>query len=263
MFGRLKPVVIVFGIGLMAVNCFAQDPAPAGTDKAETPGLQPNAEVTTPQDAESLKDKASLIIGYSTISNLMSNLERQGVDLNMTKFSEGIQKAVEGSELGMTPEETKSVMMAFQKIVQKQQVEKMTILAKKNKAEGDTFLAENAKKDSVKKLPSGVQYEVIEEGTGGTPTVSNMVRVHYHGTLPDGTVFDSTLKPLDGSPPEPAEFKVGQVVPGFSEVLQAMKVGDKWKIAIPGEQAYGMRGKGKIGPNQTLLFELQLLGVVR
>jgi FKBP-type peptidyl-prolyl cis-trans isomerase FklB len=270
MFGRLKTVIFVFGIGLMAVSCFAQVPqeAGSGTQEAgsgttEVPGLQPNASITTPEDAESLQDKASLIIGFSTISNLINNLERQGVELNDAKFSEGIQKALQGEELGMTTEETQSVMMAFQKIAQKQQVEKMTMLAKKNKAEGDAFLAENAKNANVKTLPTGVQYEILEEGTGGTPTVSNLVRVHYHGTLPDGTVFDSTLQPRNGKPPEPVEFMVNQVVPGFSATLQAMKVGGKWKVAIPGDQAYAMKGKGKIGPNQTLVFEIQLLGVVR
>lgn len=193
----------------------------------------------------------------------MGDLKRQGVDLNEEKLAEGIQLAIKGEELGMTQEEVRTVMMAYQKVVEKQQVEKMTVMAKENKAEGDAFLAENAKNENVKTLPSGVQYEVLEEGTGGTPAISNLVRVHYHGTLPDGTVFDSSLRPLDGSEPEPVEFQVGQVVPGFSEALQAMKVGDKWKVAIPGEKAYGMRGKPPIGPNQTLLFEIQLLAIVR
>ena len=154
-------------------------------------------------------------------------------------------------------------MTAFQKVVQKQQLERMTTLAKKNKDEGDAFLAENAKKEGVKTLPSGVQYQVLEEGTGAQPAVSDKVRVDYHGTLPDGTIFDSTLKPLDGSEPSPAEFDVARVVPGFSAAIQAMKVGSKWKVAIPGAQAYGMRGKGEIGPNQTLLFEIHLLGIVK
>ena len=259
MFGRLKTVVLVTGIGILAANCLAQDPEPAGAEKTEVPKLQPNAAVSNSQDAQSLMDKVSLIIGHSTVSRL----KQQGVELSEAKLVEGIQLALKDEEIGMTQEEIRNVMMAYQKVVEKRQIEKMTLLAKKNKAEGDTFLAENAKKENVKTMDNGVQYEVLEEGSGEQPQVSNRVRVHYHGTLPDGTVFDSSLHPLDGSDPEPAEFGVNQVVAGFSAALQAMKVGDKWKVAIPGEKAYGMRGKGKIGPNQTLIFEIHLLDIVK
>ena len=259
MFGRLKTVVIITGIGILAANCLAQDQEPANAEQSESPKLQPNAAVSSSQDAQSLMDKVSLIIGHSTVARL----KQQGVELNEASLIKGIRLALNDEEVGMTPEEMRNVMMAYQKVVEKQQIEKMTLLAKKNKAEGDTFMAENAKKENVKTMDNGVQYEVLEEGNGEQPKASDRVQVHYHGTLPDGTVFDSSLHPLDGSDPEPAEFGVSQVVEGFSAALQAMKVGDKWKVAIPGEKAYGMRGKGKIEPNQTLIFEIQLLDIVK
>ncbi len=199
MLGRFLIVLFAVGIGLLAENAVAQVPDQTGGDSTEVPGLQPNASVATAQDAASLRDKASLVIGFSTVSRLLSDLQRQGVDLNEEKLAEGIQKAIKGEELGMTQEEIRTVMMAFQKTVEKQQVEKMTLMAKKNSAEGEAFLAENAKKENVKTLPSGVQYEILEEGTGATPVATNKVRVHYHGTLPDGTVFDSSLKPRNGA----------------------------------------------------------------
>ena len=127
----------------------------------------------------------------------------------------------------------------------------------RSKTVGAAFLAENGKKEGVTTLPSGLQYKVIEEGAGATPTLESTVTVHYKGTLVDGKEFDSSY-----SRNEPATFPVGGVIPGWTEAMQLMKEGAKWQIVIPSELAYGERGAGPvIGPNSTLLFEVELIKV--
>ncbi len=129
--------------------------------------------------------------------------------------------------------------------------------AEANKKKGEDFLAANAKKKGVKTLPSGLQYLVIKEGTGKKPGPTDEVEVHYHGTLIDGTVFDSSV-----DRGEPASFPVNRVIPGWTEVLQLMKEGAKWRVFIPSKLAYRQRGAPpKIGPNETLIFEIELLHV--
>ena len=126
-----------------------------------------------------------------------------------------------------------------------------------NRAEGEAFLAENAQREGVVTLPSGLQYEVLEEGDGATPRRRSTVVVHYSGTLIDGTPFDSSY-----SRGEPARFPVNRVIPGWTEALQLMQVGDKWRLFIPADLAYGDRGAGPvIGPGSTLIFEVELLEV--
>ena len=125
--------------------------------------------------------------------------------------------------------------------------------------EGETFLAANSKKEGVKTTASGLQYKVLTSGKGKTPTAADTVKVHYKGTLIDGSVFDSSI-----DRGEPAEFGVGQVIKGWTEALQLMKEGDKWQVVIPGSLAYGERGAGgKIGPNAVLIFEVELLSIVK
>ena len=253
-------ISICLGVGLVSAVAFAQD-ANQQEGSSTIPGLIPKTVVDTPDEA-TLVQKSSYIIGFNATAQLMLDLKRQGVDVDMEKFTAGVQKALQGEEIGMTRDEIRSVMTAFAKVVEKQQVEKMKAQAAKNRADGEAYLAENAKKETVKQLPNGVQYEVVESGTGANPQPGSRVKVHYHGTLPDGTVFDSTMDPQDGSPPEPAEFDVARVVPGFSAAIQAMKVGDKWNIVIPGELAYGVAGRDEIGPNQTLCFQVQLIEIL-
>ncbi len=130
--------------------------------------------------------------------------------------------------------------------------------AQENKAKADAFLAENAKKDGVVALPSGLQYEVLVEGNGPKPTANDRVEVHYHGTLLDGTVFDSSV-----DRGEPATFGVSQVIKGWTEALQLMPQGSKWKLYIPADLAYGSRGSGKIGPMEMLIFEVELIKIVK
>ena len=129
--------------------------------------------------------------------------------------------------------------------------------AEANKKKGDEFLAENAKKKGVKTLPNGLQYLIFKEGTGKTPGSTDRVKVHYQGTLLDGTVFDSSV-----DRGQPASFPVDRVIPGWTKVLQLMKEGAKWRVFIPSKLAYGEDGRRpKIGPNETLIFEIELLHV--
>jgi FKBP-type peptidyl-prolyl cis-trans isomerase FklB len=144
-------------------------------------------------------------------------------------------------------------MMAFQKEVMAKQAE----VAKKNKAEGEAFLAENKKKEGVKTTASGLQYKVIKPGKGKKPKSSDTVTVNYRGTLIDGTEFDSSYKRG-----QPATFQVSGVIPGWTEGLQLMEEGAKWQLFIPSNLAYGERGAGGvIGPNATLIFEVELLSI--
>lgn len=129
-------------------------------------------------------------------------------------------------------------------------------LAEANEAEGETFLAENAERDDVTVTDSGLQYEVLESGDGATPGPQDSVEVHYEGTLLDGTVFDSSIERG-----EPVTFRVDQVIEGWQEALQLMSVGDVWKLYIPSDLAYGASGQGPIGPNEVLVFNVELLDV--
>lgn len=129
--------------------------------------------------------------------------------------------------------------------------------AEENAEKGKKFLAENAKKSGVDTLSDGIQYKVIKKGDGATPTETDVVKVHYKGTLIDGTEFDSSIKRG-----EPAEFQLNRVIPGWTKALKQMPVGSKWEIFIPADQAYGPRGGGPIGPNETLIFEVELLDIV-
>jgi FKBP-type peptidyl-prolyl cis-trans isomerase FklB len=144
-------------------------------------------------------------------------------------------------------------MVAFQKEMMAKQSE----VAKKNRAEGEAFLAENKKKEGVKTLPSGLQYKVIKAGTGKKPKSTDTVTVHYRGALINGAEFDSSFKRG-----QPATFLVSKVIPGWTEALQLMEVGAKWQLFIPSSLAYGEQGAGSdIGPNATLIFEVELVSI--
>lgn len=157
----------------------------------------------------------------------------------------------------MTENEVKEVMTAFQKGLAAKQAEKMKVIGEKNSKEGETFLAENKKKEGVKTTASGLQYKVITPGKGPMPKDTDTVSVNYRGTLIDGTEFDSSYKRG-----EAVSFPVNGVIKGWTEALQMMKVGSKWQLFIPSNLAYGDRGAGgQIGPNATLIFEVELLSI--
>ena len=192
-------------------------------------------------------DKLSYAVGMSMASNLMnSGLKNIDVD----SFVKAFNDVMNNNALSIEPQEANQILQDY---FSKQQEEMLN----KNIEEGKTFLAENSKKEGVTTLPSGLQYEVITEGSGDKPKATDSVKCHYHGTLLDGTVFDSSVQ-LG----QPAVFGVNQVIKGWVEALQLMSVGSKWKLFIPSNLAYGEQGAGSsIEPNSTLIFEVELLGI--
>jgi FKBP-type peptidyl-prolyl cis-trans isomerase FklB len=202
---------------------------------------------------ESLQDKVSYGIGL----RIGRDFKAQQVELNPDLLMRGIKDGLGDVEPLLTEEQIRETMVAFQQEMIEREKTRLEEASTKNAAEGKKYLEANAKKEGVVTLPSGLQYKVITEGTGKQPTAENIVKVHYRGTLIDGTEFDSSYERN-----EPAEFPVGGVIPGWTEALQLMKEGAKWQLVLPAELAYGERGAGpRIGPNATLLFEVELLEV--
>jgi FKBP-type peptidyl-prolyl cis-trans isomerase len=203
------------------------------------------------------KQKFSYALGMNLGSGLGANLKKQSVDVDSTLVSQGLKDAMSGSKTRLTQEEAQAVLKEVQTEVQKQQQEKTKEAADKNKTEGDAFLAANKSKDGVVTLPSGLQYKILTAGTGPKPTASDSVKCNYRGTLVNGTEFDSSYKRG-----QPATFAVGQVIKAWTEALQLMPVGSKWQLFVPASLAYGERGAGaEIGPNATLIFEVELLSI--
>jgi FKBP-type peptidyl-prolyl cis-trans isomerase FklB len=249
-----------FGVmALAAVTAvMAQDDA-AGNNQEGGLGFTPNAAVAPAVDEGTLLQKSSYILGYKMTSQWVEGMQSQGVEFDKASIMEGVRQAVAGEEFGMTDEEVQAVMTAFQKVVEKQMMEKAANAAATNKAEGEALLAATAQKEGVKKLDNGVLYEVITEGTGASPAATDRVKIHYHGMFADGTVFDSSVE--RGEPYD--KLAANQFVKGFSAALQAMKVGDKWKVTIPSDLAYGVQASPEIGPNRVLIFEIELLDILK
>ncbi|WP_321285503.1 FKBP-type peptidyl-prolyl cis-trans isomerase [uncultured Sunxiuqinia sp.] len=203
-------------------------------------------------DLVTTADSASYAIGVLVGDQNKQQLESTGSDdFNTDILITAFEQQLKGEETKMTIEDARTFIQAYFKNLAEAEGEA-------NKKAGEEFLASNKEKEGVQVTESGLQYEVIKEGDGPKPTADQQVKVHYTGTLLDGTVFDSSVERG-----EPATFGVSQVIPGWTEALQLMSVGSKWKIYIPGEIAYGPRGAGAdIGPNETLIFEVELLEIV-
>lgn len=196
------------------------------------------------------EEKASYGIGLQMGEQLKGVFD--GVSLEAALA--GIQDSFAGSQLQI---EGNEINDAF-KIIQEQVQQKQAAEAGEKSAEGEAFLAENAKKEGIQVTASGLQYEILTNGGGEKPSASSTVRTHYRGTLIDGTEFDSSY-----SRGQPAEFPVGGVIAGWTEALKLMPVGSKWKLYIPYQLAYGENGAGgAIGPYQALIFEIELLAIV-
>jgi FKBP-type peptidyl-prolyl cis-trans isomerase FklB len=214
------------------------------------------ASIALAQDKTQLKDqkdKASYSIGY----DIGSTFKKQKVDLNADALFTGLKDALSGKEALLSKEDREKTLEVFQKEMMEKQVAASKEAATKNAAEGEKFLAENKTKDGVKTTTSGLQYKVLKEGSGESPKETDTVVTNYRGTLLDGTEFDSSYKRN-----EPASFPVNRVIKGWTEALQLMKPGAKYQLFIPAALAYGERGAGRdIGPNATLIFEVELLSV--
>jgi FKBP-type peptidyl-prolyl cis-trans isomerase FklB len=207
-------------------------------------------------DLKTSKEKASYLIGQ----NIGSSFKQQGLDsgaVDLDKLHKGIKDALAGVKPTMSEKEISEIMMAFQQTIMKRADSLRVLKATENFKAGREFLDKNAKESGVVTLPSGLQYKVLTKGNGKIPTASSTVTVHYVGTLTDGTEFDSSRKRG-----EPATFPVTGVIAGWTEALQLMPAGSKWKLFIPANLAYGEQGSGPtIGPNAVLIFEVELLSV--
>lgn len=201
-------------------------------------------------------DKLSYALGMSMGHNFMGS----GIkELNVQDFANGVAAVYEGKKTEMTYEQAKQTVQEFFMQLEKEMQEANQKAAKQNREIGEAFLSENAKREGVKTTASGLQYEVLESGNGAQPTANDRVEVHYTGKLIDGTVFDSSVERG-----VPATFGVTQVIPGWVEALQLMHEGDQWRLYIPSDLAYGPNGAGGlIGPDTTLIFDVQLLRVIK
>ena len=232
--------------------------SPAKTQKppsaAAKPGQATGAKTETPLALKTQKDKASYAVGLG----LGKSLKRDGVDVDPAIVSRGLRDAIAGGKTLLTDDEVKATMTAVQADVRKRQEVKMQAAGETNKQEGEAFLAANKSQEGVVALPSGLQYKILKEGTGPKPTATDSVVCNYRGTLLNNTEFDSSYKRG-----QPITLPVNGVIKGWTEALQLMPVGSKWQLFVPSDLAYGARGAGGgvIGPNATLVFEIELLSI--
>ena len=196
-------------------------------------------------------------VSYSVGVDIGKSFRLQEMDIDPDVMARGLNDAFSDKETALTKEEVQSTLIKFRQEFQQKQREIAQRKAQEAAVAEETYLAENATKEGVVSLPSGLQYKVITPGDGPSPLKTDKVKVHYKGTLIDGTVFDSSY-----DLGQPASFNVSGVIKGWTEALLLMQVGSKWELTIPSILGYGTRGRGgKIPPNSTLLFELELLGI--
>lgn len=226
---KAKNLLLTLAVGAMAASC------------------NTGSMTQTSVSMKTAADTASYYLGYM----YGSGMQRTGLkEPNMEAILAGMNTAIQGKETGANPQAMEMYLNNyFQQLAMK--------MAEANLEKGQKFMAENAKKEGVKELVDGIQYKVIKEGNGAKPAATDVVKVHYKGTLIDGTEFDSSIKRG-----EPAEFPLNRVIAGWTKSLQEMTVGSKWELYIPADQAYGQRGSGPIGPNETLIFQVELLDIV-
>lgn len=226
---KAKNLLLTLAVGALAASCNS------------------GSMTQTTANLKTATDTASYYLGFM----YGTGMQRMGLkDANMEALVAGMNTAFQGKETEANPQAMEMYLNNyFQQMAMKQ--------AEANLEKGQKFLAENAKKEGVKELVDGIQYKVIKEGNGAKPAETDVVKVHYKGTLIDGTEFDSSIKRG-----EPAEFPLNRVISGWTKSLKEMPVGSKWEIYIPADQAYGQRGSGTIGPNETLIFEVELLDIV-
>lgn len=198
-------------------------------------------------------------ISYALGLSMGNNFKASGItSLNYQDFADGVAAVFDGVTPKMSYADAKEEIQKYFQAMAEKQREEARKMGEVNKKAGEEFLTENGKRAEVKTLPSGLQYEVIKEGDGPMPERDDQVTVHYTGKLIDGTVFDSSV-----DRGEPATFGVTQVIPGWVEALQLMKAGSKWRLFIPSNLAYGPNGAGNvIGPDSTLIFDVELINVV-
>ncbi len=260
----MKPFMrnAAFAVAVGSMALFA-----AGCNQAGKPGDKPAADAKAATEAKGAEVKAiggmktekeqdSYLIGM----DMGRSLELLKDDLDLAVLQKAMQANIKGEKPLLSEEEARQIRERLQNKVRTKQMEKMVAMAKTNQEEGDKFLAANGKKPGVVTTASGLQYQIVSEGKGAKPKASDTVRVHYKGALLDGKTFDSSY---DRN--EPAVFPLGAVVPGWQEGIALMPVGSKFKLWIPSKLGYGEQGTpgGPIGPNATLVFDVELLDIVK
>lgn len=206
-----------------------------------------------------MENKELDTLSYALGLSMGNNFKASGIEaINVQDFADGVAAVYDGLAPKMSYDEAKTVIQKYFGELEAKQQEAAKKMAEVNRQAGEAFLAENGKRVEVKTTGSGLQYEVLQDGDGPVPTAADQVEVHYTGKLIDGTVFDSSVERG-----VPATFGVTQVIPGWVEALQLMKAGSKWRLFIPSQLAYGPQGAGNIiGPNSTLIFDVELLKVI-
>jgi FKBP-type peptidyl-prolyl cis-trans isomerase FklB len=216
--------------------------------------LATHAQTPSPASAPERPPVSKEKAGYAIGVNIGSNWKRQEIEVDYNELVRGLKDAMTGTPT-MTEAEIRETLMQFQQELGAKQQEKRRLLGEKNKTEGTKFLAENKSKPGVQELPSGLQYKVLGDGNGASPSLTDIVEVNYRGTLIDGTEFDAS--PAG----QPLSRPLNQLIRGWQEAMTRMKIGGKWQLYVPADLAYGEFGFGaKIGPNATLIFDVELLG---
>jgi len=234
----IKNIVVGAGVVVLLTAC---NPKPAEVTE------------TKPAELDLTSEKAKL--GYTIGAQMAGQLEASKLfeEIEVDALFQAFNDTLEGKDLRLTDEQMHQVQLAFQQ----RETDKRNAVANANQTAGVAFMEKNAQTDGVTVTESGLQYQVLREGKGAKPSAESEVRVHYTGTLIDGTEFDSSH-----GRGEPADFLVNGVIPGFSEGLQLMSEGSKYRFTIPSNNAYGVQAPPSIGPNQVLVFEVELIKVL-
>jgi len=250
----ILPIVLLGNVFPQQTAAKNPPPAPATTTKRATAKRTPAPPAKPkPVALSKQQDKSSYAIGMS----MAKSVQRQSLQVEPDIVAKGLKDVLSGNKPLLSDDEAMATLTTLQNGMRAKQQEKAQQLGLANKKEGEEFLAANKSKEGVVTLPSGLQYKVLKEGTGPKPSATDSVACNYRGTLINGTEFDSSYKRG-----QPATFAVNGVIKGWTEALQLMPVGSKWQLFIPADLAYGERGAGAdIGPNSTLIFEVELLSI--
>jgi FKBP-type peptidyl-prolyl cis-trans isomerase FklB len=247
----MKKIIVALSFGLFTVQFAVAQTPKTPVKKAPATTAKPAATKPVAANASGPMKNTMDSLSYAIGMNIAANLKQQNIKCNTDMLASAINDVLSGQKTALEPGAANAYIQGY---FQNEAMKK----AVTNQKAGDAFLATNKSKQGIITLPSGLQYQIIKEGTGPKPVTTDKVRVHYHGTLIDGTIFDSSVQRG-----EPAEFGVTQVIQGWVDILQMMPVGSKWKIFIPANLAYGPQGPPSIGPNQVLIFDLELLDIVK